>query len=112
MDPVVTESLKRFEELAREDCDVIAMEGRLFTLVDDVRRAAGGRKELLEEIAARLESVAHRMEGLPFGEPDMLDQGAPLRCAGALRRAADLLRGPEKDLTPKGVSGEGPTRGR
>jgi hypothetical protein len=106
MDPYVAETVKRFEQLAREDCDLVVMEDRLFALVDEVRQKVGGSRELLDEIASRLEALAHRMEAPPFNAPDMEDQGAPLRCAGCLRRAADQLRGPEKDLTPPGVSGE------
>jgi hypothetical protein len=112
MDPFVAKCVSRFEALAREDCDVVVMEQRLYRLVDETRREAAERKELLEEIVRRLETIAHRLEGLPQRDPEVLDQGAPLRSAGALRRGADLLRGPEKDLTPKGVSGEGPTRER
>ena len=103
MDPFVIESVRRIEALAREDCDLVLMEDQLFTIVEEVRRGAGGGKEPLAEIARRLESKAHRLEALPLGPQE--DQGAPLRCAGCLRRAADLLRGPERDLTPPGVSG-------
>jgi hypothetical protein len=109
MDLYVTESVKRLETLAREDCDLVLMEDKLFRIVDEVRQGAGGRQDLLDEIADRLEGLAHRVETPPPMASDDEDQGAPLRHAGCLRRAADLLRGPEKDLTPRGVSDEGAT---
>lgn len=108
----VTACVKRFEALARQDRDLASVEPQIFELVDKVRREPqAGREEILA-IARRLEDLAHQAEIPPPGAPDSLDQGAPLRCAGVLRRAADLLRGPEKDITPPGVSDAGATPGR
>jgi hypothetical protein len=102
-DAFVTASVKRFEILARQDLDVAAVEPRLFDLVETVRREAQSSRELILAVARGLETLAHEAEVPLPGDFDVVGQGASLRCAGVLRRAADLLRGPEKDLTPPGA---------
>ena len=100
-DAFVTACVKRFETLARQDRDVGAVEPQIFELVDRVRRETQAGPEEIRAIVRSLEILAHQAEVPPPGAPDVPDTAAPLRCAGVLRRAADLLSGPEKDITPR-----------
>lgn len=106
IDPFAAASVRRFEALARKDCDEEACDMQLFALVDEVRREAKNQGERLAPVEHMLERLAHQSEVPTPGAPDEERQGASLRYAGRLRRAADMLRGREKDLTPRGVSGE------
>ena len=109
-DAFVTAGVKRFEALARQDRDLPAVEPQIFELVDRVRRETQAGPEQIRAIVRGLEDLAHELEASDV--PDAAEQGAPLRRAGVLRRAADLLSGPEKDITPQGVSGAGAKPGR
>jgi hypothetical protein len=111
VDDFVTASVRRFEALARQDLDPAETEDLLFRLVDEVRREADDRRRRLGRLARRLENLAHALEVPTRGAPDAADCGAPLRQAGVLRRAADLLCGPEKDLTPPDIRGGDATPG-
>lgn len=106
-DAFVTACVKRFEALARQDRDLGAVEPQIFELADRVRREAQAGPEEIEAIVRSLEILAHAAEVPPPGAPDVSDSGEPLRCAGVLRRAADLLSGPEKDITPQKRDGPG-----
>ena len=107
VEPFVAASVKRFVALACRDCEEDEAEALLFGLVDDVRREARDKGERLNPLVRALETLAREAEIRPRpGGPREEDDAAPLRFAGILRRAADLLRGPEKDLTPRSLSGE------
>jgi hypothetical protein len=108
----VSSCVQRFETLARLDCDVEETERRLFGLIDTVRREADAKGLRCGRVVRRLEALAHEAEVPMLNVRDGEDQGAPLRYAGVLRRAADLLRGPEKDLTPPQVTDEKPRQSR
>ena len=105
----VTACVKRFEALARLDRDIAAVEPKIFELTDRVRREAQAGPDEIRAIVRSLEILAHEAEQPPPGAPDALDNAAPLRCAGVLRRAADLLSGPEKDITPQKPDRLGPS---
>ena len=109
-DAFVTACVKRFEALARQDRDVGAVEPQIFELADRVRREAQAGPEEIGAIVRSLEILANAAEIPPPDAPDATDSGAPLRCAGILRRAADLLSGPEKDITPQKRDGLGQHR--
>jgi hypothetical protein len=109
-DAFVTASVKRFDALARQDRDLPACEPQVFELVDRVRREPQAGPEEIRAIARSLEDLAHKWEAPDAPEP--AEQGAPLRRAGVLRRAADLLSGPERDITPRGVSDAGAKPGQ
>ena len=98
-DAFVTACVQRFEALARQDRDLVAIEPKIFDLVDRVRREAQAGPDEIRAIARRLEDLAHVSEAADAPAP--AEQGPPLRRAGVLRRAADLLSGPEKDITPQ-----------
>lgn len=100
MDAFVAAWVRRFETLAGLDCDVTEIERLLFDLADDVRRDAGEKHRNDSEVALHLESLAHSAEVAARDALEARDQCERLRYAGVLRRGADLLRGPEKDLTP------------
>lgn len=102
----VTACVQRFDALARMDCDVEETERRLFELIDAVRRESEAKHLRCGRVVRRLEALAHQAEVPSLSTRGPEDQGAPLRYAGVLRRAADLLRGPEADLTPPSVIGE------
>lgn len=106
-DAFVTACVKRFEALARQDRDLGAVEPQIFELAERVRREPQAGPDEIRAIVQGLEDLAHCEEIPEPGGPDAADQGAPLRCAGVLRRAADLLSGPEKDLTPRKRDGSG-----
>jgi hypothetical protein len=104
-DAFVTACVKRFETLARHDRDLGAIEPQIFELVNRVRREPQAAPDEIKAIARDLEALARQAEAPDA--PDPAEQGAPLRRAGVLRRAADLLSGPEKDITPKGATDSG-----
>lgn len=104
IDPFVAASVRRFEAVARRDCSYEEAEEELFALVDETCRDAHDKGQRLGPVVKLLESLAHEAEIPPPGSPDEEDHAAPLRYAGLLRRAADLLSGPEKDLTPGALS--------
>jgi hypothetical protein len=108
-DVFVTACIKRFDTLARKDRDLDSVETQIFELVERVRGEAQAGPEEIKAIIQGLEILAHEAELPPPGAPDMGDQGAPLRCAGVLRRAAGLLSGPEKDITPQKRDAGGPS---
>jgi hypothetical protein len=101
-DAFVTACVERFEALAGRDHDLTGIERRIFELVDHLRREPQDGPEEIDAIVRRLEDLARKSEAPDTPEP--AEQGAPLRRAGVLRRAADLLSGPEKDITPHGVN--------
>jgi hypothetical protein len=101
----VTKCAKRFDALARMDCEIEETEKRLFKLIDEVRDEAHQNGLGCGDVARQLDILAHEAEVPPPDGRDMGDQAALFRYAGVMRRAADLLRGPEKDLTPRDVSG-------
>lgn len=92
--------VRRFETLAGLDCDVTEIERLLFDLTDDVRHAASEQHRSCDEVVLRLEALAHDAEVAARNALEARDQCERLRHAGVLRRGADLLHGPEKDLTP------------
>ena len=107
-DAFVTACVNRFEALARQDRDLAAIETRVFELVDRVRRDAQAGPEEIKAIVRSLEDQARASEAPDAPEP--AEQGAPLRRAGVLRRGADLLSGPEKDISPQKQDGCGRDR--
>lgn len=110
IDPFVATTVQRFEAVARRDCEFEEAEQELFALVDDTRRQACERQARLGPVVRLLERMAQEAEIPPAGAREEEDQAAPLRYAGRMRRAADLLRGPEKDLTPGAISDSPPRR--
>lgn len=92
--------VRRFDTLASLDCDVTEIERLLFDLADDVRRDAGEKHQPVADVVLRLEALAHQAEVAARNALEARDQCERLRYAGVLRRGADLLGGPEKDLTP------------
>jgi hypothetical protein len=104
-DAFVTACVKRFEALARQDRDLGAVEPQIFELADRVRREPQAGPDEVKAIVRGLEELARQSEAPDAPAP--AEQGAPLRRAGVLRRAADLLTGPEKDITPRGISDAG-----
>jgi hypothetical protein len=99
-DPFVAASVKRFVALAQKDNDIDGAEAEIFALVDEVRRQAQERGLKLGPIVRALEAEAHGCEVPPPKVLEEADDAAALRVAGLLHRAADMLNGPEKDLTP------------
>lgn len=108
----VTVCVKRFDALARLDCDVEETEHRLFDLIDQVRRQAKETGQGCDYLVRQLEILAHDAEVPRPDAREVEDQSSLLRYAGVMRRAADLLGGPEKDLTPRQVSDEAARPGR
>lgn len=100
IDPFVATHVKRFVELARKDCEIEEAEEDLFRLVNEAIREAHDQGIRLGPLVKALEKLAHDAEVPPPGATEEEDDAAPLRYAGRLRRAADMLRGPERDITP------------
>jgi hypothetical protein len=109
-DAFVTACVRRFDALARQDRDLDAVEPQIAELAERVRRETQAGPEEIRAIVRSLEDLAHKQEGPDARAP--AEQGAPLRRAGVLRRAADLLSGPERDITPHGISDAGAKPGQ
>jgi hypothetical protein len=100
MTDFVTAWVRRFDTLAGLECDMTEIERLLFDLADDVRRDASAKHQSYEEVALRLEALAHDAEVAARDALEARDEFERLRYADVLLRGASLLCGTEKDQTP------------